>query len=242
MKIPRVMDGTMISPIRVTWRAKEVGGTIQIPPRDFCCMFWALKTRRREVMKERAFFVCVFSKQFHRKQNWRRFECQNQSHYRRHETIIFSVENHGLVICFGLVAVDVCWCGGVILLMVQKSGEKTTWDVSQKSVNNGISTIPFPQLLSESRISGCHQQHSTGVFPRIQVPGNPVAAIFGVHRPRNLSPWRKRCSVRTGCFTGGETGMFYIVFWLVVSNSFMFTSIWGRWTHFDAAYFSNGLV
>ena len=30
--------------------------------------------------------------------------------------------------------------GGVILLMVQKSGEKTTWDVSQKSVNNGIST------------------------------------------------------------------------------------------------------
>ena len=71
-----------------------------------------IKTRRREVMKERAFFVCVFLKQFHRKQNWRRFECQNQSHYRRHETIIFSVENHGLVICFGLVAVDVCWCGG----------------------------------------------------------------------------------------------------------------------------------
>ena len=60
-------------------------------------------------------FLCVcvcFLKQFHQKQNWRRFECQNQSHYRRHETIIFSVGNHSLVICFGLVAVDVCWCGG----------------------------------------------------------------------------------------------------------------------------------
>ena len=99
--------------------------------------------------------------------------------------------------------------------------------------------LPFPQLVSESGISGCHQQHSTGVFPRIQVPGNPVAAIFGVHQPRNLSPWRKRCSVRTGCLPG-ETGMFYIVFWLVVSNLFMSPSIWGRWTHFDEHIFQMG--
>ena len=39
-----------------------------------------------------------------------------------------------------------------------KKSETTTWDVSQNAVNNGINYQP--QLVSESRISGCHQQYA----------------------------------------------------------------------------------
>ena len=39
--------------------------------------------------------------------------------------------------------------------MVQKSGEKTTWDVLKNLQNDydKLDKLPFPQLVSESRIS-----------------------------------------------------------------------------------------